>query len=334
MKGANASQSLPFLDKLTLQYYSSEATTRSAFVAGQADDYPITYLDPSVLKEVLSARPDVYVTVNSLWATYPVMFFWNYANKLFQDVRVRRALSMAIDRETLMKNVYSGAAVPGGAPVAFDLLGESTPPPLSEYGPYYQYDPKGAQALMKEAGYENGFKIQWEVDNRTQQLTQFQVYKGVQQYWQQNLKVEVDFVIKDPLTVTNDALNSAFPDLMEQTAVTGYDAYSLTTPLVHTGGGGNRGKVSDATLDGLLDKLGAATSPDSVLSLTKQVLQRMQDQVTYIWLGWPQAATLTQPWLHGQSQNLYAYNFYFGIENMRSNWIDQTAPGGRGGKPV
>lgn len=334
MSGKYKNAPLPFMDRLTLQYYASDASARSAFIAGQVDDYAVTYIDPAILKDVITARPDILVTVNSLWATFPIMFFWNYKNPLFQDLRVRRALSMALDRDAIMKNVFQGAGVPGGAPVAFDLLGEQLPPPLSSYGPYYQYNPKGAQQLMKEAGHENGFQLHFDVDSSTQQLITFQAYKAVQQYWRQNLKVDLVFDIKDPLTVLNDGLNHSYPDLHEQTAVTGYDAYSLITPIVHTGGGGNYGLASDSTLDGLLDQLGSANSQEKVLSLTKQALARIQDQVTFIWLGWPQAATLTQPWVHGETQNLYAYLFYFGIENFRNVWIDQTAPGGRGGKPI
>jgi peptide/nickel transport system substrate-binding protein len=325
---------MPFLDQMTLQYFAQDAAARAAFIAGQIDDYAITYLDIPVLKEVLSARPDVYVTVNALWATYPVMAFWNYKNKLFQDIRVRRALSMAIDREAIMKQVFSGAGVPGGGPMAFDLLGLQLPPALADYGPYYQFNPKDAQALLKEAGYENGFTIKWELASTTQQVIQFQVLKAVQQYWKQNLKVDAQFDFVDPLQNTNDGQNRAFPDLHQQTAVTGYDPYSLTYPLVHSKGGVNWGSANDSELDSLLDQLGAATSPAQGLDLAKKVDARIRDQVTYLWVGWPQACTLTQSWIHGHTNNLYAYLFYFGMGNFRSVWIDQNAPGGRGGKPV
>jgi peptide/nickel transport system substrate-binding protein len=262
------------------------------------------------------------------------MAFWNYKNKLFHDIRVRRALSMAIDREAIMKQVFSGAGVPGGGPAAFDLLGQQLPPALSDYGPYYQFNPQQAQVLLKEAGYENGFTIKWELASTTQQVIQFQVLKAVQQYWKQNLKVDAQFDFVDPLQNTNDGLNRAFPDLHQQTAVTGYDAYSLINPLVHSKGGVNWGSANDAELDSLLDQLGAATSPSQGLDLTKKVDARIRDQVTYLWVGWPQACTVTQPWIHGHTNNLYAYLFYFGMSNFRSVWIDQNAPGGRGGKPV
>jgi len=325
---------MPFMDQMTLQYYPSDAASRAAFVAGQIDDYPITYLDPAVLKEVLSARPDTVVTVNALWATFPVMLLWNYKNPLYQDIRIRRALSMGLDREKLMLDVYGGAGVPGGGPFAFDLLGQQLPPPLKEYGPWYQFNPQMAQQLLKDAGHPDGFTTKIELSSSWQGTPLEQSYKALQAQWRQNLKVDAQFNYVDDLTVTNDGLNHAFSDMIMQTSVTGYDAYSLTYPIIHSKGGVNLGQINDPNIDSLLDKLGAATSPASVLDFSKQIDARVKDQVSYLYVGWPQACTVTQPWLHGDTNNLYAYFFYYGMNNFRSVWIDGTAPGGRGGKPV
>lgn len=333
----NSSVRLPFLDRLTFQNYASDAPLRAALIAGQVDDYNIAYLDPAILKDVLSARSDFQVTVIPGWAVWPLSINWNYSNKLFQDVRIRRALSMAIDREELFRNVFSGAGIPGGGPVAFDLMGSDLPIPLSEYGPYWQYDPKQAASLMKEAGYENGLTLQFEVSSALQSQTygiQFEAYKAVQQYWRQNLKVDVQFAFKDPLAVSQDQLGHAFPDLTAGGNVSGFDAYSLITPWVRTGGAINYGQVSDSQLDSLIDQLGTATSAQRVADLTKQTIDRIRDQVSQLWLGWPQAAIVTHSWVHGDCDNTYGTFGYLGMENFRSLWIDQNTPGGRGGKPV
>jgi ABC-type transport system substrate-binding protein len=199
---------------------------------------------------------------------------------------------------------------------------------------YYQYNVQQAQQLLKEAGHADGFSFKWEMASTLQGTPQFQTYTAVQAQWRQNLKVDAQFNLVDALTATNDGLNRAFPDMLAQTAVTGYDAYSLTYPLVHSKGGTNFGSAADDTLDNLLNQLGAATSPTQALELTKQVDARIRDQVTYLWIGWPQACTTHQSWIHGHTNNLYAYLFYFGMSNFRSVWIDATAPNNRGGKAV
>lgn len=70
-----------------------------------------------------------------------------------QDVRVREALNLAVNREILTEVLMEGATVPANQPV-----------PRAAYGynpdlPPIPYDPERARALLKEAGYEDGFAI-------------------------------------------------------------------------------------------------------------------------------------------------------------------------------
>src|SRR5262249_60853489 len=77
----------------------------------------------------------------------------------FNDVRVRRAISHAIDRQAIIEAVF--------------VRGEPTPaigrglaewsPRIDQLGPgaqYYRHDPKEARRLLAEAGYPNGLKTQ------------------------------------------------------------------------------------------------------------------------------------------------------------------------------
>jgi peptide/nickel transport system substrate-binding protein len=75
----------------------------------------------------------------------------------FHDVRVRRAISMAIDRQGIIEGVYMRGeptpAIARGATewsLPIDQLGEGAR--------YYQYDPKEARRLLAEAGFPKGFK--------------------------------------------------------------------------------------------------------------------------------------------------------------------------------
>jgi peptide/nickel transport system substrate-binding protein len=77
----------------------------------------------------------------------------------FNDVRVRRAISQAIDRQSIVDAVsLRGAPTP---PIARGLLEWSLPiDQLGEGARYYQHDPKEAQRLLTEAGYPKGLKTQ------------------------------------------------------------------------------------------------------------------------------------------------------------------------------
>jgi len=71
----------------------------------------------------------------------------------FRDVRVRRALSMAINREAIADRVMEKKAVPAAQLLADSFFGTS-----KKLRPT-AYDPEGAKKLLAEAGYPNGFAM-------------------------------------------------------------------------------------------------------------------------------------------------------------------------------
>ena len=72
-------------------------------------------------------------------------------HKPFDDVRVRRALAMAIDLNSMVKAVYQGTGTPTAALIPPSLWGHN-----ADVEPY-PYDPAAAKTLLAEAGYPNGF---------------------------------------------------------------------------------------------------------------------------------------------------------------------------------
>ena len=67
------------------------------------------------------------------------------------DVRVRRAINMAINKERIVR-IINNRAVPASQPL---------PPRMPGYDPNYKgypYDPEGAKKLLSEAGHPNGFE--------------------------------------------------------------------------------------------------------------------------------------------------------------------------------
>lgn len=119
-------------------------STKVALVAGQVDVW--ADVDPSQLKDVM-ASPAVAVSWAPIASIYTLPL--QSRDPLLQDVRIRRAVSYAINRQAL-----SDALFDGRAPVSASLV----PTTSRNYGPVEksgaEYDPDRARALLKEAGYK------------------------------------------------------------------------------------------------------------------------------------------------------------------------------------
>jgi peptide/nickel transport system substrate-binding protein len=87
--------------------------------------------------------------------TINIMFLGLHASvPQFKNKLVRQAVTYAIDKDGLTKGVLKGYAYPMHAPVGPDQYGYSP-----ELGPKYNYDPAKAKQLLTQAGYANGFDV-------------------------------------------------------------------------------------------------------------------------------------------------------------------------------
>lgn len=115
----------------------------------------------------------------------------NHIKKPLDDVRVRKALSYAINRDEMCKFILQGLAVPTYSPV-----------PQTNWGYYsglkgYPYDPERAKALLKEAGYPNGFDLVLTVPNVPVPMnpTGVRTWQAVQTYWSKiGIKVKLNML--------------------------------------------------------------------------------------------------------------------------------------------
>ncbi|MDO5053822.1 MAG: ABC transporter substrate-binding protein [Pasteurella oralis] len=76
---------------------------------------------------------------------------FNVKKAPFDNVKVRQALNYAVNKEAIIESVYQGAGQVAKNPI---------PPTMWSYNDDvkdYEYDPEKAKALLKEAGFENGF---------------------------------------------------------------------------------------------------------------------------------------------------------------------------------
>ena len=108
-------------------------------------------------------------------------------NPALLDARVRRALAMSIDRESITKNVLRAGQFP-----AYSL----TPPGPGGYRPKEQskYDPDGARRLLSEAGFPGGKGIPKITVLINTAEDHKKVAEAIQQMWKKELGVEVEII--------------------------------------------------------------------------------------------------------------------------------------------
>lgn len=132
----------PRIDRLVFRIVPSKTSLYTQLLSGDID--LVNSIPPTEAARV-AANPDLKLTIFADRSYTHVI--WNLQRPVFADPRVRRALAMAIDRETLIDVVYDGYATPSVGPVlskmwAFHHDLEKIP-----------YDPDGALKLLAEAGW-------------------------------------------------------------------------------------------------------------------------------------------------------------------------------------
>jgi peptide/nickel transport system substrate-binding protein len=152
---------LPYIDRVEATVDEDNASRMAAFLSGKYDlgwEFPgtVARVDWVQIKGTLAQRRPNLKTAEF---PSPVMnhISMRTDQKPFSDVRVRRAMSLAIDRKGIIDSAYEGVGVMN-PPVAAALKEWSIPfDKLGEGAKYYKYDPAEAKRLLAAAGYPNGF---------------------------------------------------------------------------------------------------------------------------------------------------------------------------------
>lgn len=130
----------PFFDRIVYRIVPTTETRLAMLETGEAD---VAIRMPATLLSQVEANPDLAVT--RLDGTR-VMYFWiNLDRPPFDDVEVRRALNLAIDRDLIIERVLYGAGAPADSLVG-SVVSYSTPVGTLEY------DPDEARRILEERG--------------------------------------------------------------------------------------------------------------------------------------------------------------------------------------
>lgn len=288
-----------------IYFYPSESTQNQelAFRAGQLHttwDVPLSKIEAYKKDAPALLRVEPYIE--------SYFFRFNTKHRLFSDVRLRRALALAIDREAIVKNILRG-----GQTVATAL----TPTGLAGYVPpvTVTHDVATAKRLLAEAGYPDGkgFPV-IELTTISSEINQ-RIAEALQQMWRRDLGLEVQITQKE-FKVLLDAF-----DTLDYTIARGRWIGEYPDPLTYlsiftSGNGVNGTGFSDPVYDGMIEI--AAREPTAAARLA--ALQRAEvyllDKMPIAPIYWGSRTTLVAPSVHGWK------NSPLGFHNYKDVWLE------------
>ncbi len=202
------------------------------------------------------------------------------AHNPLRDLRVRQALSMAIDRNAIVSRVMEGEAIPAGQflpPGSYSYVPGLNPP---------KYDPAGAKKLLAEAGFPNGLRITLHGPN-DRYVNDARIIQAIGQMWSRiGVQTKVEGVTWASFVGhANKHDYSAY--LLGWGSSTG-EASNPLRSLIATfdpakgRGAVNRGRYSNPQVDALIDKA-LATADDHARELVLEQATRLaMDDVAII----------------------------------------------------
>ncbi|QQK08889.1 glutathione ABC transporter substrate-binding protein [Miniphocaeibacter halophilus] len=281
----------PGVDSVTVKEVGEAGSRTAMLQTGEADFvYPMT-------SDQLAAVEDAE-DINILKNDSNIMRFVAL-NKLIpelSDVRVRQAMNYAIDKEAFVQLMYSGYAKPATSAVPSIIEGY-----VEQEG--YDYDLEKAKELMKEAGYEDGFKLTIWGDNTTQEIKGMTFIK--QQLEQIGIEVEVlpmeeatrndkIYVEKEEAEVNMWYVNWSASDFTMDSSMRAL-LYSTMIPPTNA----NSAYFQNEEFDKLLDEGLKTADTEKQNELYAKAQKIVWDEAPWLFLGNDQIIYATKSYLSG-----------------------------------
>ena len=144
----------PELPGVVIKIIPDTETQTMMFESGELDLIDLDFVTDAA-DRFLETYPDQIVQGPRVGITY---FTMNFNIDPFQDVKVRQAVQMAIDRQAILDALYGGRGQVEHGIYPFGLIG------FNDGKNKISYDPEGAKALLTEAGYGSGFTMELAAD--------------------------------------------------------------------------------------------------------------------------------------------------------------------------
>jgi oligopeptide transport system substrate-binding protein len=283
-----------------IRFYPTEnvSTEERMFRAGQLH---VTGAMPTDKVPIYKAEAPQLLRLSPYLGTY--FYRLNTSVPQLRDKRVRQALALAVDRESLVNNLLKGGQLPAYTFTPPNTLGYTAESPL-------RYDPDKARALLAAAGYPDGkgfppTEILYNTSEGHQKLA-----VALQQMWKTVLNIDITLNNQDWKVYLDSEAAGRF-EISRAGWIGDYVDPNTFLDLWITGGGNNRTGWSNAEYDRLvLHDAPAAATREQRYEYFRRAEAILLDELPMIPLYTYTSAHLVQTSVKGLPGNLLDYALY------------------------
>ncbi len=267
----------PRVERLHLRVIDSPEARVLAAQSGEAD---IIGEIPTTSVAALSDSEEMKLV--EIGNTVTMAVYLNLTRPVFEDVRVRQALSWAIDRQDLIEVANSGY----GQPAASFLAAHPFYPEAAEQG-YTRYDPDRAAQLLDEAGWrldtdgtrkKDGQPLEFRLVTYGLEKTTGELLQN--QWGKLGVRVEVQHV--DDYGIIQTRLTDGDWDALAESWVRFGNPLVRLTSHFQPGGDANKGGYNDPIMNEILEEMGRSVDEEELRQLVLKANERVNETVPLI----------------------------------------------------
>ena len=248
-------------------------------------------LDPSQFPMVKNDRS---LSVNLYDLNWVVAMRFNHKDGPCKDIRVRKAISHALDRKALINGVAFGLGVPASGP--FPLQHWAHNPALKPV----PYNPEMSKKLLAEAGYKNGLTIRGYMLNESSFQTLGEAIKGMLA----KVGITWQLEILEPAAMSQ-RMRKVDYDFATNTWAWIYDPDLLLTGWYHPDGGFNFGRSENKKVIPLIEAAREETDEAKRTKIYWEIEKLLYENFEDVYISYPRAVNVFPKWVQGWNNDMY-----------------------------